>query len=221
MKLVSSKQKKLVINNCSAVPEWRSSNKKIAAVKATDDPCTVLIKGKRAGKAVITVKAGDRTLRCKVTVKYKPKLSLKKKTLKAGTRLELEVTGTVSKPVWTSSDPAVASVKKSGSRKAVVKQSITASPSLRRRSTKRALPAGSGSREAPTRTTLSGDPGRPGITMSILRGTRCRIPRSRWRSALSCPVPLHRRRRGKSCWHVSEGCAPTPTRGSRIRRALL
>ncbi len=121
LKIISSEKAELSISDADEDPVWKTSNKKVASIKKTSDPCKVVIKAKKAGKAVISAKVGNQTLKCKVRVRYEPKLSISKKTLKAGKSVTLTVSGTVSKPSWSSSDSEIASVKRVSSKKAKVK----------------------------------------------------------------------------------------------------
>ena len=120
LKVISSEKKELVLKDTKLAPAWKSSNKKVAVVQKTKDPYKVKIKGKKAGKATISVKVGKTTLKCKVTVKYRPKISLQKKTLKGNKTVTLTVTGTTSKPRWSSSAPEIADFKKKSARKVTV-----------------------------------------------------------------------------------------------------
>ena len=56
--------------------KWSSSNKKVATVSSKGK-----VKGKKAGKATITAKVGNKKLKCKITVKQK---SVKKANNKIG-----------------------------------------------------------------------------------------------------------------------------------------
>lgn len=100
---------------------WSSDNKKVATVDKNG-----VVKGKKPGKANITVKTkeGGMTATCKVTVK-KPirvssvSLNSKSKTLNVGGKFKLKVTikpkNATEKGVnWKSSDPKVATVDKKG-----------------------------------------------------------------------------------------------------------
>ena len=56
--------------------KWKSSKKKVVTVTKTGK-----LNARKAGKAVITAKAGKKKLKCKVTVKKKRKKSTKKKKI--------------------------------------------------------------------------------------------------------------------------------------------
>lgn len=119
--ITSSQKKKLILQDCKEKPVWKSSNKKVALIKKTADPCKVWIKGQKAGKATITVKVGSKKYSCKITVKYQPKLSLTKKTLKGDETVTLKVSGTIDQAVWSSSDPDIARVSRSKGKTVKVK----------------------------------------------------------------------------------------------------
>ena len=117
LKITSSEKVKLVLNDCTEVPVWKSSNKKVALISKTADPCTVWIKARKAGKAAITAKVGGKKYSCKVTVRYRPKISRTKKTLDGEETVTLKVSGTIDKAVWSSTDPDVASIdRKTGNK---------------------------------------------------------------------------------------------------------
>ena len=120
LKITSSGKKKLVLKDCTERPVWKSSNKKVALVGKTSDPCKVWIKGRKAGKATITAKVGSKKYSCKVTVRYRPKLSRTKKTLKGEKAFILKVSGTIDKAEWRSSDPDIASVNRKTGKKVTV-----------------------------------------------------------------------------------------------------
>ena len=62
-----------ILNNTKKV-KWKTSNKKIVQLKHKSRT-GVYLKGKKKGKAVITARIGKKTLRCKVTIKKRPKNS--------------------------------------------------------------------------------------------------------------------------------------------------
>lgn len=122
LKIISSEKKELLLNDCTEAPVWNSSNNKVAEIRRTSNPCRVWIKAKKAGRSTITAKVGSKKYRCKVTVKYRPRLSLNKKTLKGDSAsVTLKVSGTVDQAMWSSTDPDVASVSRKKGRKTIVK----------------------------------------------------------------------------------------------------
>ena len=116
LKMISTKKTVLRLMDSPGQVTWKTSNKKVVRILSYPSAEEVKIKALKAGKAVITAKAGGKKYTCKVTVVSKPTLSKKKKTLKEGKSFELKVGGTVSKPTWTSDNPQVASLKKISSR---------------------------------------------------------------------------------------------------------
>ena len=65
--LEEGKTKTLKVNGTSSKVKWSSSKKSVATVSNEG-----VVKAKKAGKAVITAKCGEYSLKCKVTVKKKP-----------------------------------------------------------------------------------------------------------------------------------------------------
>lgn len=61
--LKKGQSKYLTVRNANSTVKWKSSNKRVATVTANG-----LVKARRKGKAVITAKAGEKTLKCKVTI---------------------------------------------------------------------------------------------------------------------------------------------------------
>lgn len=69
--------------------KWSSSNKKVATVSSKGK-----VKGKKAGKATITAKVGNKKLKCKITVKQKSvKKANNKKPVVPSTTSPLESEG--------------------------------------------------------------------------------------------------------------------------------
>lgn len=100
---------------------WSSSDNSVVTIKTgagkPEKSCgakgyLVSLTGKKAGKAVITAKAGDREYSCKVIVK-RPQLSCKEKTLRVGKSFSLKMKGATVKE-WTSSDESIVVVNKKG-----------------------------------------------------------------------------------------------------------
>lgn len=93
---------------------WKTSNKKVVTVTSKG-----VIKGIKAGKATITVKAGKKTAKCVVTVKAvkatSVKLNKKKVTTTVGKTITLKLTvkpsNTTDSIVWSTSNKKVATVK--------------------------------------------------------------------------------------------------------------
>lgn len=93
---------------------WKSSNKKVATVTSKG-----VVKGIKAGKTTITVKAGKKTAKCVVTVKAikatSVKLNKKKVTTNIGKQVTLKLTvkpsNTTDTIKWSTSNKKVATVK--------------------------------------------------------------------------------------------------------------
>lgn len=66
--LQKGQSKQLKVKNAKGKLTWKTSNKKVAAVSKKG-----LVKAIKSGKCVISVKAGKKTLKCKITVKNKEK----------------------------------------------------------------------------------------------------------------------------------------------------
>ena len=94
----------------AAAGVWKSSNKKVATVKAGK------VTAKKAGKATITVKFGKKTYKAKVVVK-KTAISQKTAELEVGKKLNLKLTGDKIKKVEASS--AAVAVKLSSNKQKV------------------------------------------------------------------------------------------------------
>ena len=111
-KILVGKSIKLKMKNNTKKVKWSTSNKKIATVSKKG-----LVKGKKAGKAVILAKVGKKTYKCKITVKVG--LSEIKKTVTEGTSFTLKLCGGSKKVKWSSTDNSVATVSKKGVVKAL------------------------------------------------------------------------------------------------------
>lgn len=114
-------------SNSSQGVSFSSSNKSVAAVSSKG-----VITARKKGTAYITVKSGDASKKCKVTVKAAPKkikLNAKKKTLKVKQTFQIKQTvtkGTASNKItYQSSNPKVAGVSSKG--KITAKKAGTAS----------------------------------------------------------------------------------------------
>jgi len=104
------KSTKLSVIGKVGTPTYKSSNKKVAAVNKSGK-----VTAKRKGTATITVKSNNRTLKCKVTVKYpKAKLNKKKVTLYIKKTKKLKVKNLIGKAKFTSNKKKIATVSKSG-----------------------------------------------------------------------------------------------------------
>lgn len=116
LKITSTRRTSLRLNNSPKEVTWSSSNQKVAKIWSTPKANVVRLKALKAGKAVITAKAEGKKYTCKVVVVSKPRLSKKKKTVTEGKSFKLSVGYTVSKPVWTSDNPQVASLTRLSNR---------------------------------------------------------------------------------------------------------
>ena len=88
--------------------KWSSSAPRIAKVNKNGK-----VTGKRAGKAVIAVKAGKKTLKCKVTVE-KPRISRTNLKLNKGDSYKLKIKGTRRKVKWSVKNSKIAGITKKG-----------------------------------------------------------------------------------------------------------
>lgn len=102
-------KKKLKIKGTGKKVRWTSNKKKIVTVSPKG-----VLKGKKAGKAIVTAKVGKKKFKCKVTVnKGNPTLNAKSITLKKGGSYKLKVkNGTGVK--WSSNNKGVATVSSKG-----------------------------------------------------------------------------------------------------------
>lgn len=92
---------------------WKSSNKKIATVTKNGK-----VLAKAPGKAIITAKVGNKSLKCKVTV-VKYGLNKKNVTLQEGQKVKLKLLNANKKVKWSSSNKKVAKVSSKGTVSAV------------------------------------------------------------------------------------------------------
>lgn len=108
--LTEGKSYQLKIKGTTKKAKWSSSNKKVATVSKKG-----LMKGKKAGRAVITAKIDRKKYSCKVTVKKVPiGLNKSRLTLYKGNRSYLNLNGTKQKPKWYSDAKSVAAVTSGG-----------------------------------------------------------------------------------------------------------
>lgn len=103
---------KTVILNGSEKLKWKTSNKKVAAVSQEG-----VVRAKKAGRAIITAKKGNKSLRWTVMVKN-PYLNHKEVTLAKGRLIKLKLTG-ASIRKCTSGNTAVAAITNKDRIKAV------------------------------------------------------------------------------------------------------
>ena len=80
LKMISTKKTVLRLMDSPGQVTWKTSNKKVVRIVSFPSAEEVKIKALKAGKAVITAKAGGKKYTCKVTVVSKHTLSKKKKT---------------------------------------------------------------------------------------------------------------------------------------------
>ena len=88
--------------------KWRSSAPKVAKVSKSGR-----VTAKKAGKAIVYAKAGNKQLRCKVTVEN-PRISKTSLQLNIGDSYRLKMTGTKQKVRWSVKNNKVATVTKNG-----------------------------------------------------------------------------------------------------------
>lgn len=101
----------LTLKNVTKGVKWSTSNKKVATVKANGT--SVVVTGKKAGKATITATYKKKKYKCVVTVKAKPvSISAKKKTLTVGDTFDLTLKNGGSGAKWSTSKKSVATIKK-------------------------------------------------------------------------------------------------------------
>lgn len=87
---------------------WRSNSKSIAVVSSTGK-----VTAKRAGKAVITARTGNKTYRCQVTVES-PSISKKSVKLVEGQTVTIKMKNTIRKVTWSTKNKSIATVSKKG-----------------------------------------------------------------------------------------------------------
>ena len=104
------KSMKLSVIGKIGKPTFKSSNKRIATVNKAGK-----VTAKRKGTVTITVKSNNRTLKCKVIVKYpKAKLNKKKVTLYIKKTKKLKIKNLIGKAKFYSNKKKIATVSKSG-----------------------------------------------------------------------------------------------------------
>lgn len=101
-------QMKAIRKNIISRVRWSSSRPDIASVDSTGK-----VTAKKRGLATITAKAGKCSAACRVRV-LNAKISQTSLSMKKGGTDTLRVTGTTLKPIWKSSNPAVAYVDSAG-----------------------------------------------------------------------------------------------------------
>ena len=89
--------------------KWSTSKKSVATVTKKG-----VVKGKKAGRAVIKAKVGGKTYKCTVTVKKMPYISAKAKTVYLKGKTTLKMKATKKKVTWSTSKKSVATVSKKG-----------------------------------------------------------------------------------------------------------
>lgn len=88
---------------------WSTSNSKVASISKPDKNGKITVTAKKAGTATIKVTAANgKTASCKITVVALNKTKL---TLGKGETFSLKVSGTKSKPTWTTSNKKAVTVK--------------------------------------------------------------------------------------------------------------
>ena len=85
-KVYVGKSLTLKVSRNDSKVKWSTSNKKVATVSSSG-----VVKGKKAGKAVITATVGKKKLKCTVTVQSVIKSSVKKITVKKTNKLNITV----------------------------------------------------------------------------------------------------------------------------------
>ncbi len=103
--LYTTEKVQLAVKGTKKAVVWSSSKSSIATVNSTGEVAAV-----SPGTAVISARVGGKTLKCSVTVKA-PELSRKEILMNTGNEYALEMKGTLAPVTWTTSDPAIATVK--------------------------------------------------------------------------------------------------------------
>lgn len=106
--LYEGKTVTLKMQGTSKKVTWKTSKKTVATVSTKG-----VVTAKKAGTATITAKVGNKTYKCKVTVK-KPYLNKSKETLYEGKTTTLKMVGTSKKTTWKTSNKTVATVSAKG-----------------------------------------------------------------------------------------------------------
>ena len=108
--ITEGKSYQLKVKGTKKKVKWSSSNKKVSTVSQKG-----LIKGKKAGRAVITAKIDGKKYSCKVTVKkVSIRLNKSRLTLYKGNSSYLKLNGTKQKPKWYSDAKNTVVVTSSG-----------------------------------------------------------------------------------------------------------
>ncbi len=95
--------------------QWKSSNKKIATVKAKG--ATVTITGVKAGTCNVLAKVKGKIYTCKVTVRNAPALSASKLSVTVGKTASISINNTYgAKVAWSTSNKKVAAIKANGAK---------------------------------------------------------------------------------------------------------
>lgn len=106
---------KVSLKNVSKNVKWKTSNKKVAAIKVNGTEVTIT--GKKAGKAVVSATYNKKNYKCTVTVKNKlVSISEKKKSLVVGNSVELTLKNGGSGTKWSTSKKSVASIRANGNK---------------------------------------------------------------------------------------------------------
>lgn len=113
--LVLGETYKLKLSGTKKTPTFETSDKKIASVRRNGT-----VKGLKKGTATVSATVGKKTYKCRVTVEA-PKMSASKKTVTVGKSFNLKLNGTTKSVKWSSANPKIATVSKSGVVRAVKK----------------------------------------------------------------------------------------------------
>ena len=106
--LVLGETYRLKLSGTKKTPTFKTSDKKVVSVTENGT-----VKGLKKGTATVSAVVGKKTYKCRVTVEA-PKLSASKKTVTVGKSFTLKLSGTTKSVKWSSKNPKVATVSKSG-----------------------------------------------------------------------------------------------------------
>lgn len=106
--LIKGKTKKLKLTNAKGKIKWTSNKKSIATVSSKG-----VVRGRKAGTAIITAKYNNKSYRCRVIVES-PKMSKSKVTLQKGKTVKLTLKNTKQKVTWSTSNRKIATVTSKG-----------------------------------------------------------------------------------------------------------
>lgn len=106
--LIKGKTKKLKLANANGKIKWSSNKKSIASVNSKG-----IVRGRKAGTAVITAKYNNKSYKCRVIVEA-PKISKTKVTIQKGKTTKLSLKNTKQKVEWSTGNKKIATVTNRG-----------------------------------------------------------------------------------------------------------